>query len=394
MDYSWPLINDNITQSDRLALSNFCLYGERFTNGEKVKEFEKAWSKWLGVKHSVMVNSGASANYIQIAIAKHLKGIGEIIVPAMAWVSDCSSVINLGMDLVFVDVNLSNFSMSVESLKASITPNTKAIMLVHGLGFNALNDEIIKIAKENNLLLLEDVCESHGAKFKDKRVGSFGDLSSFSFYFGHHMTTIEGGMLCTDNEEIYQLAKMFRSHGFVRESSQEVQSFYKEKYPELNPLFTFAVAGFNMRSTELNAVLGIEQLKRLDYNIEIRRNNFKTWIENLNPNMYYVDYDLEGNSNFALPLIMQESFKDRLHINDDYSSVCDILELNKVEYRLGTIGGGSQIYQPYVLNSNSFKTFTPLTNSDIIHKNSLYIGNHPELTEEQIIELCKKLNNV
>jgi len=394
MRYNWPLINDNITQSDRLALSNFCLYGERFTNGEKVKEFEKAWSEWLGVKHSVMVNSGASANYIQIAIAKHLKGIGEIIVPAMAWVSDCSSVINLGMDLVFVDVNLSNFSMSVESLKASITPNTKAIMLVHGLGFNALNDEIIKIAKENNLLLLEDVCESHGAKFKDKRVGSFGDLSSFSFYFGHHMTTIEGGMLCTDNEEIYQLAKMFRSHGFVRESSQEVQSFYKEKYPELNPLFTFAVAGFNMRSTELNAVLGIEQLKRLDYNIEIRRNNFKTWIENLNPNMYYVDYDLEGNSNFALPLIMQELFKDRLHINDDYSSVCDILELNKVEYRLGTIGGGSQIYQPYVLNSNSFKTFTPLTNSDIIHKNSLYIGNHPELTEEQIIDLCKKLNNV
>ena len=381
MGYSWPLINDNITQRDREVLADFCLNGERFTNGAKVKEFEKAWSEWLGVKHSVMVNSGASANYIQIAIAKHLKGIGEIIVPAMAWVSDCSSVINLGMDLVFVDVNLSNFSMSVESLKASITPNTKAIMLVHGLGFNALNDEIIKIAKENNLLLLEDVCESHGAKFKDKRVGSFGDLSSFSFYFGHHMTTIEGGMLCTDNEEIYQLAKMFRSHGFVRESSQEVQSFYKEKYPELNPLFTFAVAGFNMRSTELNAVLGIEQLKRLDYNIEIRRNNFKTWIENLNPNMYYVDYDLEGNSNFALPLIMQESFKDRLHINDDYSSVCDILELNKVEYRLGTIGGGSQIYQPYILNSNSFKTFTPLTNSDIIHKNSLYIGNHPELTE-------------
>ena len=390
MRYNWPLINDNITQSDRQILADFCLNGERFTNGTKVKEFEKAWSEWLGVKHSVMVNSGASANYIQIAIAKHLKGIGEIIVPAMAWVSDCSSVINLGMDLVFVDVNLSNFSMSVESLKASITPNTKAIMLVHGLGFNALNDEIIKIAKENNLLLLEDVCESHGAKFKDKRVGSFGDLSSFSFYFGHHMTTIEGGMLCTDNEEIYQLAKMFRSHGFVRESSQEVQSFYKEKYPELNPLFTFAVAGFNMRSSELNAVLGIEQLKRLDYNIEIRRNNFKTWIENLNPNMYYVDYDLEGNSNFALPLIMQESFKDRLHINDDYSSVCDILELNKVEYRLGTIGGGSQIYQPYILNSNSFKTFTPLTNSDIIHKNSLYIGNHPELTEEQIIELCKK----
>ena len=145
-NFNWPLINDNVSQTDRQVLSDFILSGERLTNGAKVRQFENEWSKWIGVKYSVMVNSGASANYIQIAMTKQLKGKGEIIVPSLSWVSDCASVINLGMDLVFVDVELSNFSMSTESLKAAITPNTKAIMLVHGLGFNALNDEIIKLA--------------------------------------------------------------------------------------------------------------------------------------------------------------------------------------------------------------------------------------------------------
>jgi CDP-6-deoxy-D-xylo-4-hexulose-3-dehydrase len=384
-NFNWSLINDNVTPSDRKVLSDFILSGERLTNGPKVKEFEKAWSEWLGVKHSVMVNSGASANYIQVAIVKHLKGKGEVIVPSLSWVSDCSSVINLGMDLVFVDVNLNNLSMSYESLKAAITPNTKAIMLVHGLGFNALNDKIIELVKENNIMLLEDVCESHGAKFKDNYAGTYGDISCFSFYFGHHMTTIEGGMICTNDEEIYQLAKMFRSHGFVREASQEIQNSYKEEYPELNPLFTFSVPGFNMRSTELNAVLGLEQLKRLDFNIETRRKNFQTWIDNLDPELYYTNYDVEGNSSFALPLIYSNI--------SNTEKICNLLTEEKVEYRLGTIGGGSQVHQPYILNSPHYIP-NNLTNSDIIHKNSLYVGNHPELTEEQIINLCKKLNNV
>ena len=164
MNYTWPLINDNIIKQDKEVLANFILNSNRFTNGPKVKEFEQQWSKWVGCKYSIMVNSGASANYLQIAIAKHTKGVGEVIVPAMSWVSDCSSVINLGMDLVLVDVNKNNFSMSVEDLKRAITPKTKAIMLVHGLGFNGINSEIIQIAKDNDIMLLEDVCESHGVQ--------------------------------------------------------------------------------------------------------------------------------------------------------------------------------------------------------------------------------------
>lgn len=392
-NYKWPLINDNITTSDRKVLSDFILSNERLTNGKKVIEFENIWSKWLGIKRSVMLNSGTSGNYISIAIVKELLGIGEVIVPPLGWVSDISSVTQLGMTPVFVDISMDNLSITSENIKNAITDKTKAIVLVHCLGFNAINEEIIKIAKEKNILLIEDCCEAHGATFNGQKVGTFGDISIFSFYFGHHITTVEGGMISTNNEKIYELSKLFRSHGMTREVSNETQEEYKNKYPNLNPLFTFAVAGFNMRSTELNAVLGIEQMNRIDSNVEKRRHNFKLWLDNLDKNKFIVEFDLEGNSNFALPLIMKPNYTDRLSINDDFSGVCDILDLNGVEYRLGTSGGGNQSLQPY-LEKYEYRIVGELTNVNYVHSNSLYIGNHTDLNDEQIINLCKRLNNV
>jgi CDP-6-deoxy-D-xylo-4-hexulose-3-dehydrase len=393
IDYKWPLINDNITISDRKVLSDFILSNKRLTNGKKVIEFENIWSKWLGTKRSVMVNSGTSGNYISIAIVKELLGIGEVIVPPLGWVSDISSVTQLGMTPVFVDVSMDNLSITSENIKNAITDKTKAIVLVHCLGFNAINEEIIKISKEKNILLIEDCCEAHGATFNGQKVGTFGDISIFSFYFGHHITTVEGGMISMNDEKIYELSKLFRSHGMTREVSNETQEEYKNKYPNLNPLFTFAVAGFNMRSTELNAVLGIEQMNRIDSNVKKRRHNFKLWLDNLDKNKYIVEFDLEGNSNFALPLIMKPNYTDRLSINDDFSGVCDILDLNGVEYRLGTSGGGNQSLQPY-LEKYEYKVVGELTNVNYVHSNSLYIGNHTDLNDEQIINLCKMLNNV
>ena len=386
-NFNWPLINDNISQSDREVLADFCLNGERFTNGPKVKEFENIWSEWLGTKHSVMVNSGASANYISIAMVKELLGEGEIIVPPLGWVSDISSVAQLGMTPVFVDISFDNLAITAENIKQAITPKTKAIVLIHCLGFNGINDEIIKIAKDNNLILIEDCCESHGAMFGDKKIGSIGDISLFSFYFGHHITTIEGGMVCVNNPKLYDLAKLFRSHGMTREASPELQKHYQDTHPELNPLFTFAVAGFNMRSTELNAVLGIEQMKRIDYNISKRVKNLKTWLDYLDPFKFMTGFTTQGNSSFALPLILQLSNVSKL------KDVCKILEEEKVEYRLGTAGGGNQALQPYLKKFN-YRINDKMHIVDYIHSNSLYIGNHPELTEEQIINLCKKLNNV
>lgn len=385
--FKWPLINDNITKQDKKVMSDFILNSNRFTNGPKVKEFEDLWSDWLGVDHSIMVNSGASGNYISIAMVKELVGEGEVIVPPIGWVSDVSSVVQLGMTPVFVDVDMINFNITAENIKNAITPKTKAIVLVHTLGFNALTDEIVKIAKENNLILIEDCCEAHGAKFGDKRVGSIGDISLFSFYFGHHITTIEGGMICVNNPKLYDLAKLFRSHGMTREASPELQDHYKLTNPDLNPLFTFAVAGFNMRSSELNAVLGIEQMKRIDHNIERRRENLDIWLKNLNSSKFISSFKTWGNSSFALPLIMQSIIRHKL---DD---VCKILEDEKVEYRVGTAGGGNQARQPY-LKKFPYRVVGTLSQADYIHDYALYIGNHTDLNEEQIINLCKKLNNV
>ena len=392
MNFNWQLINDSITDSDKKALTDFINEpNQRFTQGKKVKEFEDRWSDYLGCAYSVFVNSGASANYIMTSIMKEKKGVGEVIVSPLGWVSDVSPLVNLGFTPVFVDVSLNNMSISLENIKNAITDKTVGICLVHVLGFSAINDELVKFAKDNDLFLIEDCCESHGATHKDNlgftsKVGTFGDISNFSFYFGHHITTIEGGIVCTDDVELYNYAKLFRSHGMTREASSNLQEYYQIRYPELNPLFTFAVPGYNMRNQEFNAVLGIEQLKRLDFNVDKRSENFGVWLDNLDSNKFFVDYDQNGNSNFALPLILQN--KD----SDLFKMCCTLLEDEKIEYRVGTAGGGNQARQPY-LEKYSVVSHE-LENVNHIHDYGLYVGNHPELTSEQIINLCEKLNEI
>ena len=390
--FKWQLINDSITQEDKTALiDHINIDGVRFTQGSKVRQFEKEWSEWLGVKHSVFVNSGASANYIMVSIMKEMKGYGEVIVPTLGWVSDISPVVNLGLKPVFVDVSLETFSTDIEKILPLVNENTIGITLVHCLGFNSISRQIIDLCKDKDIFLIEDCCEAHGATYQEKKVGTLGDVSNFSFYFGHHMTTIEGGMVCTNDDEIYQYAKMFRSHGMTRldylqndELGMNLQKKYESLYPDLNPLFTFAVPGYNMRNQELNAIIGTSQLKRLDYNIQRRVENLKTWVDTLDSEKFFTDYQLEGNSNFALPLIILGEDRNRL------LRVCDILKRNEVEYRIGTAGGGNQAKQPY-LEKYDFVA-GELPNSDYIHHYSLYIGNHPEISKEKIINLCNNLN--
>ena len=390
--FKWQLINDSITQDDKAALiDHINIDGVRFTQGSKVRQFEKEWSEWLGVKHSVFVNSGASANYIMVSIMKEMKGYGEVIVPTLGWVSDISPVVNLGLKPVFVDVSLETFSTDIEKILPLVNENTIGLTLVHCLGFNSISQQIIDLCKDKDIFLIEDCCEAHGATYQEKKVGTLGDVSNFSFYFGHHMTTIEGGMVCTNDDEIYQYAKMFRSHGMTRldylqndELGMNLQKKYESLYPDLNPLFTFAVPGYNMRNQELNAIIGTSQLKRLDYNIQRRVENLKTWVDTLDSEKFFTDYELEGNSNFALPLIILGEDRNRL------LRVCDILKRNEVEYRIGTAGGGNQAKQPY-LEKYDFVA-GELPNSDYIHHYSLYIGNHPEISKEKIINLCNNLN--
>lgn len=388
--FKWSLMNDNITDSDKYEMIKFISKPDvRFTNGEKVKEFEKAWSNWQGIKYSVFVNSGASANYIMASILKELKGVGEVIVAPLGWVSDVSPLVNLGFTPVFVDVDLQNFCITADNIKNAITKDTKGIVFVHALGFNGLTEQILDIAKENNLFLIEDCCESHGATFRNIKVGNFGDISNFSFYFGHHITTIEGGMVCTNNFELYELAKLFRSHGMIRELSQESQEKIIEQNPDLNPMFIFTVAGYNMRNMELNAVLGLNQLKRIDQNIKNRVDNLKTWLETLNSDLFITEFKEEGNSNFALPLILRK--KDKQLLN----KICELLKEEQVEYRIGTAGGGNQARQPYLTSGKyKFKFIGEDNVVNHIHDYGLYVGNNNDVTIKMIKELTSKINNL
>ena len=386
--FNWQLINDSITKEDKKVLTDFInTDGVRFTNGKKVKEFEKKWSEWVGCKHSVYVNSGASANYIMASIMKEIHGTGEVIVPPLGWVSDIAPLVNLGFTPVFVDVDMKNMSITYQNIKNAITHKTVGITLVHLLGFNAITNDLVKLAKDKELFLIEDCCEAHGATYRGKRVGNFGDVSNFSFYFGHHITSIEGGMVCTNSDVLLDYIKLYRSHGMTREASPELQNNYKNHFPDVNPLFTFAVPGYNMRNQELNAVLGLSQMDRLDYNIECRRENLEIWLDTLDSDKFITNFYREGNSNFALPLILIK--KDLEY----FQKVCKLLEQQGVEYRIGTAGGGNQARQPY-LNDYHFRIDDNLDNTNHIHDFGLYVGNHPELIKQQIIDLCRRLNEI
>ena len=379
---------DNIIEKDDVdALVSFLKTTDRFTNGPKVSEFEAQWSKWRGTEKSVMVNSGASGNYLSIALVKELFGVGEVIVPSLGWSSDISSVVQLGMKPVFVDGDPHTLGVNPVSLRNALNKNTKAVVIVHALGFNAISEEVKSILDQSSVFVIEDCCESHGALLNwedNRRIGTYGNLSIFSFYFGHHITTIEGGMVCMNDEKLFQLSRMFRSHGMTREASQEVKDKYERDYPDLNPLFTFALAGFNFRSSELNAVLGLSQIHKLDANIKIRQDNLNTWLSCLAGGKFTTDYAVEGNSNFALPLILNKP-DDKLK-----QKVCATLDSLGVEYRLGTAGGGNLSRQPF-LEKYQHEIIDDQNVVNHIHDYGLYVGNGAHVNQKLIQQVAREL---
>jgi len=389
MKLNWPLMKDNITKEDLTVLIDFLKEQPRLTQSENVVAFEREWSQWLGVNYSVFVNSGASANFITMAVIKHLYGGGEIIVPSLSWVSDIVSVIQNGFRPVFVDINPKNLCMDVEQVIDKLTDRTRAVFMTHVQGFNGLTDRLLNLLHEKNILLVEDVCESHGATFNGKKLGSYGLVSNFSFYFAHHMSTIEGGIICTNDRAVYETARMLRSHGMVREIED---SSLKEKYirenPELSPDFIFALPALNMRNTEIGAVLGRSQLKRLDENNTRRSHNFELFLNNLDVAKYRTDFDLEGSCNYAFNLILKRAdrqFRDNVEAT---------LREAGVEFRRGSSGGGNQLRQPYLKGIVPENEFEKYPETEHIHFYGYYIGNYPSLEEEKIINLCDLLNDI
>ena len=283
MKFSHSLMHDNFTKSDVSAAIN--LLKKRkiiLTQSKNVKLFEQKWSKWLGVKYSVFVNSGSSANLLTLSILKILYGKGEIILPTLTWVSDINSVLQNNLKPVFVDINPKNLCMSENEIFKKVNKNTLAVFITHVQGFNGLSSKLLSYLKKKKIILIEDVCESHGATFKNKKLGTFGEISNFSFYYAHHMSTIEGGMICTNNKKIFHMARMLRSHGMVREiGDPKIEKQIIKKYPKLSPKFIFLYPAYNFRNNEIGAVIGLNQLKNLDKNNTKRKANLKVFLNNL-----------------------------------------------------------------------------------------------------------------
>tara|TARA_B100001564_G_C20629393_1_gene666336 strand:+ start:52 stop:1227 length:1176 start_codon:yes stop_codon:yes gene_type:complete len=388
--FDWPLMSNNINQNDKKALIKFIKISDKFTNGDKVKNFEKNWSKWLGVKYSTFVNSGASANLITLKILREIKkNKSEVIVPAFTWNSDVVSIINSGFNPIFVDINLKNLALDEEKVKKKITRKTAAIFLTHAMGFVGISKKFLRYIKKKNIILIEDACESHGSNLDGKKSGTLGEVSNFSFYYSHHMSTIEGGMISTNSKEIDSMAKMKRGHGLLRESKNtKLISKTKSTYKDLNSDFIFFTEGFNLRNNELSAVIGIEQLKRLNKNIKARNQNHQLFLKKIRKDIFFTGFNLKGSSNYALHLILKKRDKKL------FKKVLMALKSNSIEYRIGSAGGGNQLRQPYLKKFKKKYNFKNFVNTEHMHFYSLYVGNYPDLDKNKIVRLCKIMDKI
>ena len=385
-------MHNNFTNSDLVKVKQLLRTKDVIlTQSAQVEKFENAWSKWLGVKYSTFVNSGSSANFITIKILNIINkkfDKNEIIIPTLTWVSDVNSVIMNGYKPVFVDINLSNLSMDIDQVLKKINKKTLAVFITHAQGFNGLNDHFLRELKKRKVHLIEDVCESHGAKHRNKKLGSYGLISNFSFYYAHHMTTIEGGMICTNDKSIHEKSRMLRSHGMVRESKNK--SFERKminKYKDLSNKFIFLYPTLNFRNNEIGATIGLNQLKSLDKNNKKRTANFTFFLKHLDARKYFTNFELNGSCNYAFPLIINTK---KLKIRDKFENY---LIKNNIEFRRGNAGGGNQLRQPYIKEFIRIKNFSEFKNVERVHFFGYYIGNFPDLSKIKILKIIKILNS-
>lgn len=374
-EYKWPLMKNTLSFLDRAKLAKFVLTSDKFTQGKKVEQFEKKWSEWLGCKHSLFVTSGSTANFLLIAaiIEKYnLRRGDKVLLPACTWVTNINPIFQLGLTPIFCDISLSDYSFDIENLKriSEKHPDIKLVFTTHLLGIPANVGKYKKYFP--GAIFIDDVCESHGCvNLNGNKVGSNSVGATFSFYFGHHMSTVEGGMISTNDSELYDLMKLKRSHGLARVSNNF--DSYAKQNPEIEKSFLFVTDGYNFRNTELAAVLGLSQLKRLDKFISIRKSNYFQFLKIINSNHNF--YSLErhfGNSCFCFPFICKtKEIKFKL---------IELFKKYKIEYR--PIVGGNLLRQPYL--NYEIECPSETLNVDILHENGIYIGNSQFVSTEDM----------
>ena len=374
------LVKDTIDNKDIDRLIDWLKTYPRLTKGLVTLEFEAKFSKWLGRKYSVFCNSGSSANLLMLSVLKEKYGSKKVVVPSVAWSTDLAPVIQLGLQPILCDCNMKDLAVDLEHLEKIFTEESPdALLLVSALGLVPDMNKIVELCSKYDVILLEDTCESMGCEFVNRKLGTFGIMSSFSTFFGHHISTIEGGLISTDDKELYELLVSIRSHGWARDLSVETQLNLLEEWnvSEFDSLYTFYYPGFNMRSTDLQAYIGLAQVDKLDDWGRKRLTNFNLYQELIENDYWKPDIDLNHFvSNFAYPII---------HPNRNI--IVENLRKNDVEVR--PLICGSMGTQPFYVKKYGR---LELPNVSVVDKYGFYVPNHPTLTYDEIELICNIVN--
>jgi CDP-6-deoxy-D-xylo-4-hexulose-3-dehydrase len=369
--------------------------------GKNVDLFEKKFAEYIGSKYAIMVNSGSSANLLAMAVASNylrknkLNKGDKVIVPNICWSTSVWPIIQMGLVPVFVDVDPYTLNMDINDLKRIISENNdiKGIVAVHILGNCTDMDELMKIVKENNLFLMEDTCESLGSTFKGKKLGNFGDFGTYSFYYSHHITTIEGGMVVCNNDEDYELLKCLRAHGWTRYLNNKTE--IEQEYKDVDNRFLFVNVGYNFRPMETQGAMGIVQLKKLDEKNSNRNYNFHSLMnaftnhEKFNDQFEFIH--AQNNSDpawFSFPVILNEKYES------NYNDFLSYLSKNNIENR--PVVTGNFVRQPIfkLMNLEQKYNADDFKGGEIIHKRGFFIGLPCEkLSDEDILTVANIFMN-
>ncbi len=376
------LVKDTIDNNDIDRLVDWLKTYPRLTKGSVTLKLERKYADWLGTEYAVFCNSGSSANLLMLSAIIEKYKSKKVVVPSVAWATDLAPVMQLGLKPLLCDCNMDDLSVDLNHLEEIFkTESPDALLLVSVLGLVPDMSDIVRLCEKYDVLLLEDTCESMGSRYNGTKLGTFGIMSSFSTFFGHHISTIEGGFVCTDNKELYELLVSLRSHGWARESSVETQFKLQQEWDvtDFDSLYTFYYPGYNVRSTDLQAYIGLTQIDKLNDWGELRESNYESYQELIDNDYWKPKYNMNNfTSNFAYPIIHPK--------RDD---IVKNLQDNDIETR--PMVCGSMGTQPFYVKKYGR---LELSNVTTVDKYGFYVPNHPKLTESEIKFVCEKINEV
>ena len=379
------LATETIDKNDIKRLIAWLKTYPKLTQGKLTQKFEKKFAKWLGTKYAIFCNSGSSANLLMLSSllqANIIKKNSKVVVPAICWSTDVAPIFQLNLNPLLCDINLENLSLDLSHLEQIYRREKPDVLfLVSILGFSSDIKNILKLSKKYNVKIIEDNCESVGSKFDNKKLGNFGLMSSFSTFFGHHFSTIEGGIITTNDKRIFNILKMLRSHGWDRDlefkEKKKLRKFWKIN--DFDALYTFYYSGYNLRSTNLQAFIGLNQLKKLNRFCKIREKNFNYYQKKI-VNNYWKIKPIKNSfvSNFGYPLI--SPYKNEI-----------VKELTKQKIQVRPLISGSMNKQPFFRKNIKIKPFKA---SSEVDKFGMYLPNHHDLSFKQIDLICNIVNKI